>query len=166
MAAVVNIPGPCEVLVDTGSTNALESLGWTVNGAQIEQIDFEHEVKGDQNGGDEGSPIEIQYLGYIHRVTLDLSKYDEAVLSKIQPTLYGGTEGTRGYIGTAKSTNSYRLLLKPQFGGSVTSQAVRNYLVAMPKRPAHVIGTKSTQKRITFDCHPNSSGVVYNKTSS
>lgn len=164
MAAAVNIPGPCEVLVDTGTSNALETLGWTVNGAQVEQIDYRHEVKGDQNGGDEGSPIEVQHLGFIHRVTLELSKYDEAIMSKLQATVYGGTEGTRSAMGLPLSSNSFRLLLKPALSGTTTAQAVRNYPIAMLKQPAHVVGTKATQKRMTFECHPNSSSVVYNKT--
>src|SRR6185436_21084756 len=112
MATAVQVPGPCEVQLDTGTSHALESLGWSINGVEIQE-DVKHlDVPGDQNGGDEGIPIDVQYLGEMHIVRMEMSKWDSAVADKGLAKTYGGTAGTMSTPGTLMSTVPYRLLLK------------------------------------------------------
>ena len=49
-------------------SHALETLGYTQNGVQIEEELYTGDVKGDENGGEEGPPIDVQYFGEVHRV--------------------------------------------------------------------------------------------------
>lgn len=160
MAATIIVPGACTVKVDTGSSHALETLGLTVGGVQIEEEIYTGEVKGDENGGEEGPPIDIQYFGEVHRVTLELNKTDMAVLAKVLPGLYGGTEGVTGTPGSLLSAGGlyYRLLL-------ASALYPRNYLRAFLRGPAKSCNrsTKHAVQRLVFECHAWG-GTLYNTT--
>ena len=45
-----------------------ELLGYTRNGADTTKEAYWLDVPGDENGGDDGPPIDVQYLGEIARV--------------------------------------------------------------------------------------------------
>lgn len=159
MAEVVNVYGPALIRVGTGAAGALETLGYSVNGVEFEENAFTSNVPGDQNGGDEGPPIDVQYFGQIDIVRLDLSKYDTAILAKLDCRLLGGTSGSVGAPGTLIFGGSkyYRLLISPTTGP-------RNYLGATPRTAiVHNRGTKFSRLRIEFECHAVS-GVLWNTT--
>jgi hypothetical protein len=98
MAAIVQAYGLATIKVDCGA--GLETLGYTRNGAEENYEAFWIDVPGDQHGGDQGPPIEVQYLGEIARIRLEMTKYDEAVLDKVKARLRSGTAGTVGTPGT------------------------------------------------------------------
>ena len=103
----------------------------------------------------------MQYFGQIDIVRLDLSKYDTAVLAKLDCRLLGGTSGSVGTPGTLIFGGSkyYRLLISPTTGP-------RNYLGATPRQAiVHNRGTKFSRLRIEFECHAIS-GVLWNTTTS
>jgi len=157
MALVVNVHGAALVRVGTGAANALEDLGYSVNGVDIEETVLTADVPGDQNGGDEGPPIDIQYFGQIDIVRLELSRYDAAVLAKIDCRLLGGTTGSTSAPGTLifGASRHYRLLVHPTTGP-------RNYLGAVPRQAIlHNRGTKFSRLRLEFECHAVS-GVLWN----
>ncbi len=166
MASAIQVPGACQILVDTGSSHALEELGYSENGVFISEEMFMSDVPGDQNGGEEGPPIDVQYFGEIHRVRMELSKWDSAVAAKVLPVLYGGTEGVAGTPGTliAAGTLYYRLLLK-------TTNLPRNYLRAFLRgQPKEInTGTKYSRLVLNWECHANGiggGGTIYNTTTS
>lgn len=161
MALAVITDGPALIRTGTGSAGALEDLGYTRNQVEVEEETFYYNVPGDQNGGDDGPPIEIQFLGQIHRVRLDLSKYDAAVVEKLRSGVRGTTGGTIGTVGTlmAASSSGFRVLISP------TSRP-RNYLFGIPRIPIFEgKGTKWSPFSITFECHAVS-GTMFNTTTS
>lgn len=162
MAETVIVDGPCVIKVDTGSANALETLGRSEVGVDVTEQCFAYEVHGDDQGGDVGPPIDIQYMGEVHQVRATLTKYDEAILNKVRPRLYGGTAGTAGTPGTLWFADSkfYRLLLH-------STNRPRNYLRAIWRDAFEVNkGTKHSKAVIVAHCYMNSSSVLYNSTTS
>lgn len=175
MAEAFQIPGPCGVYVDTGSSNALEFLGYTADGVDGSSEELVHETPVDSLGGQGGIPGEIQFLGFIDTLSFDLTKYDSAVFEKMIAFLYGATAGSQttsvssveqSNIGVPKSANSFRLLLKPSLRGTVQTNHVRNYKIAMLKSCRAVTGTKAKRQKMTFRCYPNSSLVTWDRTTS
>jgi hypothetical protein len=98
MAKVPHVAGAALVKVGFGS--ALEELGYTRDGADTRQEAHFRDIPGDENGGDDGPPIEIQYLGETCRVRLELTKFDSVVANKITARL---NDATPGAIPTAGS---------------------------------------------------------------
>lgn len=161
MAAAVQVAGACLVKTGTGSASALETVGYSVNGVDIQEDVFSGDVPGDQNGGDQGPPIEIQIFGEVHRISIDLSKYDSAVVAKIEAKINGGTTGQTTTAGTLYFAGAYyyRLLL-------TATNFTRNYLAAIPRQPQGLnVGSKFSVKRLVFDCHAVN-GVMWNTTTS
>jgi len=156
MAAAVNATGVVAVYVDTGTSNALELLGYNEDSVQIQENPKRHDVHGDQNGGMPGIPIEVQNLGEEHIISLNLSNFDWAIWTKVQSGIYGGTEGTVATIGAFLSTASFRLVLN-------SATKPRNYLSAFPITKSLPMGTKATIMVVQFRALPVS-GVLFNET--
>jgi len=160
MAATVHNHGLAAISVGTGASFALELLGYTRNGADVSEEGFWIDVPGDQNGGDNGDPIDIQYIGEMARVRLELTKFDTAILSKVMKRLNDATktEGTVPTPGRFVFLNAdwYRLLIN-------TPTDPKNFLRAIPRAPTQRnMGTRFTMKVIEFDCYKDDSGVLYN----
>jgi hypothetical protein len=156
MAIAINALGACNIKVDTGTSNALEQLGYNEDSVGIQENPKRHDVHSDQNGGTPGIPIEVQNLGEEHMVTLNLSNFDWSIWQKIQAGTYGTTEGTVGTIGAFLSTNGFRLLLD-------STSNPRNYLNAHPITKSVPMGTKASIIVIQFRCLPVA-GVLFNAT--
>lgn len=162
MAAAVVVAGALPVSVGTGSAAALESLGYSINGIEITQRHITIPVPGDENGGDEGPPIDIQSLGRIDIIRMELSKYDAAIAAKLEPMNRGGTAGTILTPGTLlfAGSKTYRVLLN---NGTFT----RNYLkCVLLNDPLELnAGTKFSRLKLEFEAH-ESGGVLWNSTTS
>lgn len=165
MASTVHVAGVAQIKLDTGASNALEELGFTINGAEIREEIFMENVPGDENGGDAGPPIDVQYFGEIHHVRLELSKWDAAIAAKVLPVLYGGSAGVLGTAGTlmAGGSKTFRLLIN-------AATEPRNYLKAFLRNQKETNkGTKFSRLVLDFECHANGSvysggGTLYNTT--
>lgn len=160
MAISVVVPGPALVRTGTGTSSALEDLGYSINGVEIDEEPLVIPVPGDQNGGDQGIPIDEQYLGEVHFIRMELTKLDAAVVAKIGAKVLGGTTGEIATIGSLYAAGSlmYRVLLS---GTTVT----RNYLACRPTRISAPYGSKYLRQTIEFIARPVS-GVLYNSTTS
>jgi hypothetical protein len=157
-----NVAGPLQIWVDTGAANALEFLGWTTNGASIEQLAFQTPVFSDENGGEQGPPVDYQMFGNQHRVSLELSKFQQSVLTKLDARYNPNTSNGNVGVGMLLGCNSavFRLLLwAPNF--------VRNYVNTVLLEPIEEspIGAQYTRARCSFTCNKNSAGVLFNTTS-
>src|SRR5215469_11533278 len=139
MAAAIEIPGATPISVNTGGAGALALLGYTVNGAEITAENIWEDVPGDQGGGEGGIPIDIQMFGQIHRIHLEFSKWDTAVLTNLEAcinaqgtlsTITAGKSPVPGSLVFANGAN-FRLLINPP---SVSS-LIRNYPLAVPREP-------------------------------
>jgi hypothetical protein len=159
MATAVQQAGLMAVYVATGGTaySSMELLGYTRNGVESTKDGFHLDVHGDENGGDDGPPIEVQYLGEIVRVRLELTKYDAAVAAKITPRVAGGTAGTPSTAGTLlfAGTKTYRVVLYNAAGS-------RNYPRCIMRAPIEINrGTKFSTLIVEFEAHKNSTGILY-----
>lgn len=160
MAVSVVVDGPVAISVDTGTSNALESLGYTENGVEITEQIYTSEVKGDENGGDQGPPIDIQYFGEVHIIRMLLTKWDPLVIAKIRAGLYGGTAGTPGTVGSLyfQGGLSWRLVLN-------ATQNDRNYTRVVFSEPKELNkGSKHSKALIIAKAYKDGSGVLYNTT--
>ena len=164
MPATVHNHGLALIQVGTGSAGALETLGYTRNGADVSEEGFWIDVPGDENGGDSGDPIDIQYIGEMARVRLELTKFDQVILAKVMKRLNedaktAGTVGTVGHF-VFLNASEFRLVIN-------TPTDPKNFLRAVPRAPTQRnMGTRFTMKVVEFDCYKNSNGVLYNATTS
>lgn len=160
MSLAVQVAGAALIQVDTGAAYALEDLGYTANGVDIEQQARWLDVPGDEFGGEAGVPLDAQYMGEMHIIRIDLTKYDPGVVEKLAPRLYGGTAGSIGVVGTLALAGSktFRVLIK-------SANAPRNYLRCIPREPIALNkGSRFSRLQMTFEAHRDGSGVLYNST--
>lgn len=162
MAESVHNHGKATIKVGTGTSAALELLGYTRNGADVTEEGFWIDVPGDEHGGDSGPPIDIQYIGEMARVRLELTKFDQAILAKVMKRLNAAakTAGARGTVGRFVFLNSefFRLVID-------TPTNPKNFPVAVPRAPTNRnMGTRFTMKVLEFDCYFDAQGVLYNET--
>jgi len=160
MATGVIVDGPCIIKTGTGSASALEELGRSEAGVDVTENAFFYDVHGDDNGGDVGPPIDIQFMGEMHIIRAVMTKYDEAVLNKIRCRLLAGAAGTVGATGTLMFAESkfFRVLLH-------STNRPRNYLQCVFRDAFEVNkGTKHSKAVIIAHAYMNDSRVVYNAT--
>lgn len=158
MAVAVQVAGLVTIQVDTGSSHALETLGYSINGVEIEENIFTLPVHGDEHGGDAGPPIDIQYLGQVDTVRMELSKWDEAVLDKIRSRLWnsGFTAPLAGQVLSADigalffgGSKFFRLALDAANAGFD-----RDYIKVVFQEPISVNrGVKHSIVRLTATCY-------------
>ena len=141
---------------------ALADVGYTINGVEITEQIFTEDVKGDENGGDPGPPIDVQYLGEKHIIRMTMTKYDESELNKIRAGIAGGTAGTIGTSGTLyfQGSVSWRLLIQ-------TTNRPRNYNNVIFREPKEINkGTLHSKAIVVAEAFYGSGGVIYNSTTS
>jgi hypothetical protein len=160
MALAVIVPGPALVRIDAGA--GLEDLGYSDNGIVIDEEGFFLDVPGDQHGGDDGPPIDVQYLGEIARIRMELTKWDSTVAAKVEARLAGGTAGTPGTPGTLmfQDSKTIRLLI-------ASTLLPRNYPRVFVRGAINCNrGTKYSRFVCEFEAHKNGSGVLRNAVTS
>ncbi|HEV3342604.1 MAG TPA: hypothetical protein VG125_19685 [Pirellulales bacterium] len=164
MALAVHVAGLGGVLVqvDDNTGPGLQSLGYTINGAELSEEPFHVDVPGDQNGGERGPPIEIQVVGEVDHVRLEMTNYDEAVLNLVRANIPTATAGQFASTNVGQllfaNTKYFRVRLN---GGNEP----RTYNRAIP-RGAREINKGSIYSRavVEFECHKDASGVIYTAT--
>lgn len=159
MAVQVQVAGLASVKLDG------DLIGYTRNGVDVTKEAFWIDVPGDENGGDDGPPVDIQYLGEIARVRLELTKWDEAMADKIRARLKGETAGTIPTPGTlmAAGSKTYTLTID-----CVDTTLVRHFYHAIPRMPIEMNrGTKFSTLVCEFECHKDgTTGLLYTDTAS
>jgi len=158
MAAAVQVTGPAEIQVGTGAAGALEKFGYTRNGAEIVSEGYWINVPGDENGGDEGPPIDVQFIGETARIRVELTKWDTTAAAEVESRFVGGTGGVPGAAGTLMFSGSkaMRLLVKPTTGA-------RNFPRAFPRFAIEVNkGTRFSTLVVEFEAHKDATGVLWN----
>lgn len=157
------VAGPCEIWVDTAADRALEFLGWSINGVTIEEIAYHSEIHSDQNGGEQGPPVDYQLFGHQHRISMELSKFQSAVLAKLAPRFHPLTDAGAVNVGMLLgcSTATFRLLLlAPNF--------TRNYPTCVIPDPIEMspIGSQASRARLSFTANQGIGGVLWDTTES
>jgi len=162
MALSIQVDGLATIKIASPFGGSLETLGYSENGVEITERLFTGDVHGDENGGDQGPPIDIQYFGEEHIIRMTLTKYDEAVLDKIRAGIAGGTAGTPGTSGTLyiQGGVAWRLLIH-------TVNRPRNYVQVVFTEPKEINkGTKHSKAMIVGRAVrlDGDSGAIYNST--
>jgi hypothetical protein len=157
----VVVPFATPVSVGTGPANALQLLGWTVNGCEINHENVWEDVPGDQGGGEGGIPIDVQMFGQIARIHLEMSKWDPAVQNLLEASVNANgtqlnmiTAGKTVVPGTLNFQNFafFRLLINPPQYPTM----IRNYPLCLPREP-HVVNIGTRWARLVTDwiAYPN-----------
>jgi hypothetical protein len=89
-------------------------LGYTRDGAHVSTEAFWENVPGDENGGQQGPPIDIQYMGETARIRLELTKWDTTLADALAARLSGTTPGVVKTSGTLVFAGGYyfRVLIR------------------------------------------------------
>lgn len=158
MAVTVYVPGPATIKIAVPS-GSLQTLGYARNETEIILTPFYHDIHSDENGGDQGPPVEKQFLGAVAQIRMRLSKIDTAVADIVEKFMSGasavGAPGAAGSLMFA-GDNSLRLLIDSATGP-------RNFLRACPTSPIESNhGTKAMEKFVEFTAYKNDSGVLWN----
>lgn len=164
MATQVHLAGDTKIQVAQpgitlpgGSSGSYVDLGWSRNGVTVSYEDFFLDVPGDEYGGDDGPPIEIQWLGSIARIRCELTKYAKDVLfeiaSRVNPTAWGALADPGYLLFTNASITKVQLINindKRVFPNCIIRAAIEyNY------------ATKYTSPIIEFEAHADGSGIVH-----
>jgi len=159
MATQVNVSGAALVKVDTGASHSLETLGYTRDGVEVRFEARYLDVPSDDMGGEAGPPTEVQYLGEIAVIRLELTKYDPAVANKIQ-RLYDQTPGQPGTPGTLlfSAAETYRLVIDCADTPLNFPRCFLRDAIEINK------GTRFSRLLMVFEAHKDASGVLWNNT--
>lgn len=157
MPATVQLAGACQVKV-ASTTLTLSLLGYTRNYANVAKEAFFVDVPGDENGGDDGPPIEIIYLGEIARIRLELTKYDNVIANNVRMRVDAATAGVPSTPGTLmfSANKGMRVLLD-------APNDPRNFPNCIPRQAIEIgRGTKWSTFVCEFEAHKDATGVLYN----
>jgi hypothetical protein len=164
MTVAVQVAGKSQIMIaaDNNFTSLIQ-LGWTRDRCDIAHEGYWLDVPGDERGGESGPPVEIQFLGEIARVRLELSKWDLTQRDIVRSRVRGATVGQPAATGTLMfaGTNYIRLLINPAVQDPI------NFPIAIPRGVIEQNrGSKWSLLVCEFECHMNSSGVLYNTATS
>ena len=168
MAIEVQVSGACAVYVAYANLASAvpQLLGYTRNGLQPAEQGYYLNVPGDQNGGEEGPPIEIQWLGLTANIRLELTKYDMTVAHYIRRQLDNVTQGAPAAAGSLMFSAALgcRLTLVPLAGGSGIG-IPQNFPRCITRQAIEVgRGSKFSTLVCEFEAHKDSSGICWNSS--
>lgn len=152
MAVEVYAFGPAKISVNTGVSGAWQEVGYTADGVRVREEAIQLPVPGDENGGAEGVPIEFQHLAEQHYLTLELTRFDAAILQKLRSRFKSGiTAGLTKGPGTLVADDYFRVLLE----SDTDATHHRRYLKAYVTQPIEeTIGTKYSRPVVVLQCLP------------
>jgi hypothetical protein len=152
MATAVYAFGPAKISINSGASGAWEEVGYTAEGVRVREEEIMIPVPGDENGGPEGAPIEFQHLSAQHFLTLELTKFDAAVLQKLRSRFKSGlTAGLTKAPGALVGTDFFRVLLE----SDTDSAKHRRYLKVYVTQPIEeTIGTKYSRPVVVLMALP------------
>lgn len=167
MADAVNYCGKVDVKIQlTNSVGNLIKLGETMDMTDVEERAFWHNIPGDRHGGPQGPPIEVQWLGSIAVVRMELSRWDTANMDLLRKRKVNATLGTMllSEVGSLMlATRAFRLCL------ASTTRPLNFPCVILRDAIPYGMGTKFTSVGLQFECHrcqdgSARDGVLYDST--
>lgn len=162
MTAAVIVDGAAVIKVGTGEEEALETLGYTRNGADVREEAFFLDVPGDENGGEHGPPIDVQIFGEIARIRLEMTKWDTTVAGEVRSRVKDGTAGVPQTAGTLMfgDNKAIRLLIH-------STNRPQNFPRAFPRGAIEINkGTRYSMLVCEFEAHKDANGILYNAVTS
>lgn len=169
MPTQIEIPGFCSVKVQQASgavyspLETLTELGITRNGVTVNYENFFYDVPGDEFGGDDGPPIDVQWLGAIARIRCEFTKYNRELLNAVLGIVHGSTFGDMNSQSSGSSkfpgelmftpTNYTRVLLDNSIGDR------RNFPRCIIRAPHEQnYATKYASPIVEFEAHVHDFG--------
>ncbi len=152
MAPTLTVPGPCLIAVQPDAV--MFPLGYTIDGVNTDDEPFFTDIQGDENGGTDGPPIDVQHFGSISRIRLELNKFDQALFNSLEARVNNGTSGVIPIVGSLmfQGDLTWQLHLLPVH--DVTKG--RNYPVAFPRTAiSKNISAKVQRASCDFEAHMN-----------
>ncbi len=165
MTDAINVTGRVEVKIQLAvGAGQLVKLGECLDMADVEDRAYWNPIAGDRHGGPQGPPIDIQYLGSIYVVRMELSRWDTTVWDALKKRKVQATAGTilLAEVGTLMlGSNAFRLLLHS------TTRPLNFPAAVLRDSVQFGMGTKFTSLGLTFECHrcqdgTARDGILYN----
>lgn len=155
MAEYIQIPGKHNIWIGfPGAQNALYKLGTSLEDNEVVVEKMYHDVHSDRHGGQQGPPIEKQFLGMMGRGQLRLSVWDPEIT--IQLEREGGLFASAGTVpDTAVGAlvlrdRSFRLI----FEATRDSTKSRNFVCVLFSNFRVIAGgTKYAMATFDFEAH-------------
>jgi len=152
----------------SGQLNNLIPLGVATDTLEITPRPFYNDIYSDQYGGQQGPPVDVQYLGETIDINFSLTTWNETAINLLKQRAINQVRGvvSQNEIGsfTLKS-HSIRFLINTQ-----DTDDIRNFWCCLARQPVPIgMGTKWAEYRISLTAyrppcyHPNS-GVIEDKT--
>lgn len=159
--------GATYIFVNTGDGGAIQLLGTCEDKPQHSFQSMRHKVYGDENGGSEGEPLDVQRLGGIFVVRFTLINKILATWKKVAAGLLG-TTGPASAVQPGLFESSYRY----QFtfanitkNGTIVVNAnattPRRYLQAVPIVADWEAGTIAQRLPMAIECYRDPSTQTY-----
>lgn len=159
MAIAPVVDGAALIRIAVPSSGSLEDLGYTLNGPDTSFNSYFHDIHSDRQGGDEGPPIEVVFMGEIATITLRLVEWEATGLAKVLANrIAAGTQGTPGTPGTTMfaNTKDSRLLINSTTNPYNFPRVIFRDAQEINK------GTKHSQALIVATAYENGAGVLWN----
>lgn len=180
MATTVQLAGATKIRVAIPNVNLgngtgnLADFGWTRNGATVTYEDYFLDVPGDQHGGDDGPPIEVQWLGSIARIRCEMTKWDFDIFEEIAARVASTTFGLSDISNTSANEKTPGQLM---FTGAKTLRVlllnandIRNFPRCLVRSGIECnYATKYTSPIIEFEAHADGTSpipILHNKVTS
>ena len=102
----VNVYGVGDIFLSLNAQSGAASsptwaeLGTTRDGVGLTSDGYFLDIHNDENGGESGPPIEIQFLGETAKIRIELTKYDPVVAALLEDHCQNTTNGTPAAAGT------------------------------------------------------------------
>lgn len=156
------VHGPAVVLVGTGSNNALETLGVTLDGASIRLTHHRRDVHNDVGGPD--APVDRQDMGSTARISVTLVDILEDTLRKLeyrsregngQAPTFGDITPRGRLVGADGKTFRVQFVPQLQTANTYWEDGWHFYYCDMDQEPVeNRIGTVVTNVRLSFFAFP------------
>ena len=139
------VAGPLQIWGNTGSASAVEFLGWTRGGIEIQEQTMMTELKSDLSGGEQGIPQDYEWLGDVHTITAELAQFNPAILAKYERRMKAAvTNRVPGTLVGCAGGMFKVIFLSLNFSRMYTKVVINEPISYAP------IGTAASFPRITF----------------
>lgn len=149
MPLQIQVTGLVEIQLEL-QVGTIVTLGYSEDMIDIEENAFWHNVPGDQHGGPQGPPIDVQYLGQIDIIRAVMSTWDETYMDVLR------TRRVNAVLGTVNINEVGQLMLQQNPTRVILNSPTRplNYPTCIVREAiSFPMGTKYSAATVIFEAH-------------